>query len=91
LLDGKLSVRAFVRALASSPAYEARFCTPYPAPKAAELLCRHLLGRTPATPEMAQYEELLSRDGLEATVTAIVESAEYVRYFGEEMVPYKRS
>ncbi|QIZ71577.1 phycobilisome rod-core linker polypeptide [Oxynema aestuarii] len=91
LLGGELSVRAFVRALASSPAYEARFCTPYPAPKAAELLCRHLLGRTPATPEMARYEELLSREGLEATVTAIVESAEYVRYFGEEMVPYKRS
>ncbi len=56
-----------------------------------EFLFRHLLGRAPATQaEIRQYNKLLAEGGLKAAVGAIVESAEYSRYFGEDVVPYKR-
>ncbi|MBD2546163.1 phycobilisome rod-core linker polypeptide [Planktothricoides raciborskii] len=95
LRNGEISVREFVRQLASSDAYKARFVTPYPAPKAAELLCRHLLGRSSilpgATPEVNQCEQLMLDQGLAAAVDALVDGAEYGRYFREDVVPYKRS
>jgi phycobilisome core-membrane linker protein len=91
LRNGEISVREFVRQLASSDAYKARFVMPYPAPKAAELLCRHLLGRIPATPEVNQCQQLILNQGLAAAVDALVDGAEYGRYFREDVVPYKRS
>jgi phycobilisome core-membrane linker protein len=95
LRNGEISVREFVRQLASSDAYKARFVMPYPAPKAAELLCRHLLGRSSilpgATPEVNQCEQLILDQGLAAAVDALVDGAEYGRYFREDVVPYKRS
>jgi phycobilisome core-membrane linker protein len=88
----EMSVREFVKALASSDTYSRRFYNPYPQAKVVELLFRHLLGRAPATQtEIHQYTELLVNQGLAATVTALVDSAEYLRYFGEDVVPYKRS
>ncbi|WP_199249384.1 phycobilisome rod-core linker polypeptide [[Phormidium] sp. ETS-05] len=90
LRAGEISTREFVRQLASSEAYNQRFVKPYPAAKAAELLGRHLLGRTLATPEVAQYEQVLTELGLAAVVAALVNSAEYNRYFGDDVVPYHR-
>jgi phycobilisome core-membrane linker protein len=49
------------------------------------------LGRAPATQgEIRQYNKLLADHGLRAAVEAIVDSAEYSRYFGEDVVPYPR-
>jgi phycobilisome core-membrane linker protein len=91
LLNGSLSVREFVCALASSDVYVRRFCAPYPNPKAIELLCLHILGRMPANQEeMNQYIEMLDAQGLSATVRAMVDSTEYNRFFGEDVVPYNR-
>ncbi|WP_442957255.1 phycobilisome rod-core linker polypeptide [Phormidium sp. CCY1219] len=91
LIRREISVRDFVRGLANSDAYRDRFVTPYPTPKAVELLFRHLLGRTPATPELSDYEQLLGEEGLESTVSTLLDGAEYTRYFGENVVPYRRS
>ncbi|HEY9660955.1 MAG TPA: phycobilisome rod-core linker polypeptide, partial [Allocoleopsis sp.] len=91
LKAGEISVREFVKALASSDAYVDRFYTPYPGAKVVEFLFRQLLGRSPATQaEIQQYTKLMADSGLKATVEALVDSAEYARYFGEEVVPYKR-
>ncbi|MEH2046378.1 MAG: phycobilisome rod-core linker polypeptide [Nostoc sp.] len=91
LQNGEISVREFVRELASSQIYRQRFLSPYPHTKVIEFLFRHLLGRTPATQEeIGQYNNLLTNSGLSATVEAIVESPEYSRYFGEDVVPYNR-
>lgn len=91
LCNGDNSVREFVRSLASSEVYSHRFYTPYPSAKVIEFLFRHLLGRAPANQaEIEQYNCLLDR-GLSVVVDAIVDSAEYVRYFGDDVVPYKRS
>lgn len=91
LRNSEISVREFVRDLASSDIYRRRFYTPYPNTKVIEFLFRHLLGRAPATQgEIQQYNKLLADNGLRAAVEALTESAEYARYFGEDVVPYKR-
>lgn len=91
LQNGEISVREFVRQLASSEIYRQRFLSPYPHAKVVEFLFRHLLGRTPADQEeIRQYNNLLVDSGLSAAVEAIVESQEYSRYFGEDVVPYNR-
>ncbi|WP_066380683.1 phycobilisome rod-core linker polypeptide [Anabaena sp. CA = ATCC 33047] len=91
LRNGEISVREFVRELASSEIYRKRFYTPYPNTKVIEFLFRHLLGRAPATQgEIRQYNKLLADNGLRAAVEAIVNSAEYSRYYGEDVVPYPR-
>jgi phycobilisome core-membrane linker protein len=91
LRNGEISVREFIRALASSEIYCRRFYTPYPNTKVIEFLFRHLLGRAPATQgEIRQYNKLLSEGGLKAAVDAMVESPEYAQYFGEDVVPYRR-
>jgi len=91
LQNGEISIREFVRELASSEIYRQRFLSPYPHAKVIEFLFRHLLGRTPATQEeICQYNQLLSDRGLSSAVEAILESPEYSRYFGEDVVPYNR-
>ncbi|WP_341529012.1 phycobilisome rod-core linker polypeptide [Nostoc sp. UHCC 0302] len=91
LQNGEISVREFVRQLASSEIYRQRFYTPYPHAKVIEFLFRHLVGRTPATQEeIHQHTKLLADSGLQAAVEAIVDSPEYSRFFGEDVVPYNR-
>ncbi len=91
LRNGEISVREFVKSLASSEIYCKRFYTPYPNTKVIEFLFRHLLGRAPATQaEIRQYNKLLADQGLRAAVEAMVDSAEYARFFGEDVVPYNR-
>ncbi|HEY9643526.1 MAG TPA: phycobilisome rod-core linker polypeptide [Coleofasciculaceae cyanobacterium] len=91
LKQGEISVREFVKSLASSDIYVRRFYTPYPNTKVIEFLFRHLLGRAPATQaETHQYNKLLVDSGLSAAVEALVDSPEYARYYGEDVAPYKR-
>ncbi|MBD1877644.1 phycobilisome rod-core linker polypeptide [Coleofasciculus sp. FACHB-T130] len=91
LRNGEISVREFVKSLASSDIYRRRFYAPYPNTKVIEFLFRHLLGRAPATQgEIRQYNKLLADSGLKAAVEAMVDSPEYARYFGEDVVPYNR-
>ncbi|MBD3881414.1 phycobilisome rod-core linker polypeptide [Phormidium tenue FACHB-886] len=91
LRNGEISVREFVKALASSEIYVRRFYTPYPNTKVIEFLFRHILGRAPATQaEIRQYNKLLADSGLKAAVNTMVDSPEYARYYGEDIVPYKR-
>ncbi|NJM71450.1 MAG: photosystem I reaction center subunit X [Scytonema sp. RU_4_4] len=91
LHNGEISVREFVRELASSEIYRKRFCTSYPNTKVVEFLFRHLLGRAPATQaEISQYNTLLANSGLRTAVEAMVNSSEYAQYFGEDVVPYPR-
>ncbi|NEQ23420.1 MAG: photosystem I reaction center subunit X, partial [Microcoleus sp. SIO2G3] len=91
LRNGEISVREFVKTLASSDIYRRRFYTPYPNTKVIEFLFRHLLGRAPATQaEIRQYNKILADQGLRAAVEAMVDGAEYARFFGEDVVPYNR-
>ncbi len=92
LRNGEISVRDFVTALASSQTYISRFYTPYPNTKTIEFLFRHLLGRAPVNPaEIAHYSQILTERGFGDTVQAMVNSVEYTRYFGVDVVPYHRA
>lgn len=87
----EITVKAFVRTLATSNLYRDRFLSRYPSNKGVQFLFRHLLGRAPAThAELRQYANLLSSQGLEAVVADLTNSVEYNRYFGEDVVPYER-
>jgi phycobilisome core-membrane linker protein len=90
--SGDISIRDFVSALASSAAYIDRFYTPYPNTKAIEFLFRHLLGRSPANQaEISDYNRIMAERGFVAAVTTMIDSAEYTRYFGSDVVPYHRA
>ncbi len=91
LENGEISVRDFVRTLASSSAYQQRFCNSFPQNKVVELIFRHILGRKPATQaEIHEYHEILTNLGLAAAVDALINSQEYAQFFGEDVVPYQR-
>ncbi len=90
--NGAISVREFVATLATSEAYINRFYTPYPNPKAIEFLFRHLLGRAPISQaEISHYHQVIAEQGFVAAVNMMVDSMEYSRYFGGDVVPYHRS
>jgi phycobilisome core-membrane linker protein len=90
--NGVISTREFVASVASSDAYLDRFYTPYPNTKAIEFLFRHLLGRAPLNQaEIADYNRIIAERGFGNAVKLMVDSVEYARYFGENVVPYHRS
>jgi phycobilisome core-membrane linker protein len=92
LRNGEISTREFVATLATSEAYINRFYTPYPNTKAIEFLCRHLLGRAPIDQaEISNYNRVIAEQGFVAAVNLMVDSVEYSRYFGVDVVPYHRS
>jgi phycobilisome core-membrane linker protein len=91
LRNQEISVKDFVRELATSETYRQRFCTSYPNNKVIEFLFRHLLGRAPETQaEIRSCNKLLTDDGLKAAVESLLNSPEYAQYFGDDVVPYQR-
>ncbi|MBW4596076.1 MAG: phycobilisome rod-core linker polypeptide [Brasilonema angustatum HA4187-MV1] len=89
--NGTISMKEFVRRLGKSPLYQKQFFQPFINSRALELAFRHFLGRGPSSREEVQkYFDIVSRGGLSALIDALVDSAEYGDYFGEETVPYIR-
>lgn len=89
---GQMTVRQFVRTIVASNRYYQRFCAAYPAPKVVDMMVRHLLGRVVTSEEERQrYLTLLNEQGSMALADELLNSAEYLRYFGENGVPYRRN
>jgi phycobilisome core-membrane linker protein len=86
----RMTLRAFIGQLVQSPAYQARFVAAYPAPKLVAIMARQLLGRNLEADE-AEYQAIATRQGAMAVAEAMLSSAEYLRYFGEQGVPYRRA
>ena len=90
-INGELSVKQFVRALAKSELYLRRFfhnSAPY---RFIELSFKHLLGRAPQDQaEIGPAMDVVIRGGVEAGVDHLLDSGEYDTAFGEEIVPYLR-
>ncbi len=91
LIDGKISVREFVRAVGKSQFYRSRYfekCAPY---RFVELNFKHFLGRAPQ--DQAEISEHIIRcveQGYDAEIDSYIDSAEYQTVFGENIVPYNR-
>jgi len=88
---GELSVREFVRAIAKSDAYKARFMENAPHYRVTELNFRHLLGRAPNSfEEMKAKSAVLDAGTFDDEIDSFIDSDEYQNVFGENIVPYIR-
>ena len=88
---GELTVRDFVRAVAKSDMYRARFFESCPRYRNIELNFRHLLGRAPNSfEEMKAHSAILDTQGFEADIDSYIDSDEYQNVFGQDFVPYIR-
>ena len=86
---GYLSVREFVRQVAKSGLYRAKFFENCNAYRFIELNFKHLLGRAPQNKaEMLHHFTILQDRGFDAEIDSYIDSAEYQDRFGEEEVPY---
>ncbi|MGF1539838.1 MAG: phycobilisome rod-core linker polypeptide [Pleurocapsa sp.] len=88
---GNISLKEFIRSLGKTRLYRRLFYEPYTISRVIELAFRHFLGRgLSSIEEFQDYFAIISRGGLPALIDALVDSAEYSDYFGEETVPYLR-
>ena len=89
LCNGTLTVREFVRAVAKSDFYRARYfesCAPY---RFVELNFKHLLGRAPEDQaELSTHIQTCINAGYDAEIDSYIDSDEYAAKFGENVVPY---
>ncbi|MEO0431935.1 MAG: phycobilisome rod-core linker polypeptide [Cyanobacteria bacterium J06656_5] len=91
LRNGDLTVRGFVRVLAKSDQYRARFIDNAPRYRCHELNFKHLLGRAPESyDETVYHSAVVDNHGYEADIDAYIDSEEYQTAFGENVVPYYR-
>ncbi|MGD1857715.1 MAG: phycobilisome rod-core linker polypeptide [Leptolyngbyaceae cyanobacterium] len=89
LRNGEITVRGFVRAVATSDIYRTRFfdnSSPY---RFIELNFKHLLGRAPQDQtEISEHVQTYNTSGYEAEIDSYLSSEEYFAAFGENVVPY---
>ena len=91
LRDGNLSVREFVRSVAKSELYKAKFFYNSFQTRLIELNYKHLLGRAPYNESEVTYHlDLYINQGYEAEIDSYIDSQEYQNSFGENVVPYYR-
>ncbi|MEM9155950.1 MAG: phycobilisome rod-core linker polypeptide [Cyanobacteria bacterium P01_F01_bin.33] len=87
--DGTLTVREFVRAIAKSDMYRARFFETSAPYRFVELNFKHLLGRAPNDQvEVSEHIRRCNEEGYDAEIDSYVDSNEYLVNFGENVVPY---
>ena len=91
LLQGKLSMREFIRALGKSKEYRTQFYGRFVNSRVVELAYRHFLGRgISSLEEFRKAFSIVSNQGLNGLVDVLINGSEYAQTFGEETVPYLR-
>lgn len=92
LRNGDISVRNFVRMVAQSELYQSLFFNSNSPYRFIELNCKHLLGRGPLNQaEIAYHVQMYNEQGYEAEINSYIDSEEYNRIFGENIVPFPRN
>ncbi len=88
LNNGQLTVRDFVRAVAKSELYKAKFLYSYFQTRVIELNFKHLLGRAPySEAEVIEHLDRYQNQGFEADIDSYIDSEEYTAKFGDAIVP----
>lgn len=91
LSNGEITVKEFIEGIGTSDLYIKEFYAPYPNTKVIELGTKHFLGRAPLNQKEIQHYNLILADrGIRAFVSAMVNTMEYLQFFGEDTVPYRR-
>jgi phycocyanin-associated rod linker protein len=91
LKNGQITVRDFVRGVAKSDLYRAKFLYPHFQTRVIELNFKHLLGRAPYDEsEIIEHLDRYQNEGFEADIDSYIDSAEYEANFGDSIAPYYR-
>jgi phycocyanin-associated rod linker protein len=91
LVNGQITVRDFVRAVAKSSLYKTKFLYPHFQTRVIELNFKHLLGRAPYDEaEVIEHLDRYQNQGFEADIDSYIDSEEYETSFGDSIVPYYR-
>lgn len=91
LVQGVISVRDFIRAIALSELYKQKFLYPNFHVRFIELNFKHFLGRAPYNQaEISSHLDLFIAKGYEAEIESYLNSAEYDSSFGDNTVPAYR-
>jgi phycocyanin-associated rod linker protein len=91
LVNGQLSVRNFVRAIAKSELYKTKFLYPHFHTRVIELNFKHLLGRAPYDEaEVIEHLNRYQNEGYDADIDSYLDSDEYDASFGDFTAPYYR-
>jgi len=91
LRSGQITVKQFIRGLATSDTFRQLNFDPNPNTRFVELLIQRLLGRNPySQQEQIAWSIVLATDGVSGLVDALLNSTEYQDNFGEATVPYQR-
>ena len=91
LRNGEITVRGFVRAVATSDFYKDRFFNNSSSYRFIELNFKHLLGRAPQDQtEISAHVQTYNTAGYDAEIDSYLGSDEYLAAFGENVVPYYR-
>lgn len=91
LCNRSITVRDFVRAVAKSDLYKAKFLYNSFQTRVIELNFKHLLGRAPYDEsEVIYHLDLYQNQGFEADIDSYIDSEEYWENFGDDIVPYYR-
>ena len=91
LRNGDIDIQGFIRGLAKSSLYKARFFDSVSPQRGIELIFKHILGRPPhGQREVSACIATLAKGGHDAVVDSLVDSSEYTEIFGEDIVPYAR-
>lgn len=91
LINGQITVREFIRAVAKSELYKTKFLYPHFQTRVIELNFKHLLGRAPYDEaEVIEHLDRYENEGFDADIDSYIDSAEYEASFGDSIVPYYR-
>jgi len=89
--DRSITVGDFVRAVAKSDFYRARYFESVAPYRFVELNFLHLLGRAPQDQrEVSEHIVRIVAEGYDAEIDSYIDSSEYQAAFGENIVPYYR-
>ncbi|MBO9999159.1 MAG: phycobilisome rod-core linker polypeptide [Cyanobacteria bacterium SID2] len=91
LRNGQISVREFIRGLATSEVFRSRSYEPSNNYRFAQMCVQRLLGREVYNErEKFAWSIVLATKGLQGFIDALVNSEEYLSQFGDDTVPYQR-
>lgn len=91
LCNGSITVRDFVRMVAKSELYKSKFLYDNFQTRVIELNFKHLLGRAPYDEsEVIYHLDVYQNLGFEVDIDSYINSEEYSRNFGENIVPFYR-
>ena len=92
LRNGDITIREFTRKVCKSSIYRNLYFESISQYKSLKLRYKHILGRPIISKrEVTQSSNILNKIGFEAHIDLLIDSEEYNKVFGEDIVPHMRS